>query len=112
MESFEGILVATTNLTMNLDKAFDRRFLYKIKFNAPSKETKSRIWKSKLENLTEADCLTLAEKYNFSGGQIDNIARKVLTEEILYGEKPDINKIKPTITEKIRVVKSLLILMI
>jgi hypothetical protein len=93
LENFEGILVATTNLTMNLDKAFDRRFLYKIKFNAPSTETKSKIWKSKLENLTEADCLTLAGKYNFSGGQIDNIARKVLTEEILYGEKPDINKI-------------------
>ena len=30
MESLEGIMIATTNLTSNLDKAFERRFLYKI----------------------------------------------------------------------------------
>jgi len=93
LENFDGILVATTNLTINLDKAFDRRFLYKIKFHAPSAGVKSQIWKSKLEDLPESDCLVLAEKYHFSGGQIDNIARKVLTEEVLYGEKPDLNKI-------------------
>lgn len=30
MENFEGILIATTNLAANFDKAFERRFLYKI----------------------------------------------------------------------------------
>ena len=30
METLEGIMIATTNLTSNLDKAFERRFLYKI----------------------------------------------------------------------------------
>ena len=33
MESLEGIMIATTNLTGNLDKAFERRFLYKIQFS-------------------------------------------------------------------------------
>jgi len=32
MEDLEGILIATTNLSENLDKAFERRFLYKINF--------------------------------------------------------------------------------
>ena len=35
MEKFEGIMIATTNLTTNLDKAFERRFFYKIKFDNP-----------------------------------------------------------------------------
>lgn len=30
MENFDGILIATTNLTNNLDKAFERRFLFKM----------------------------------------------------------------------------------
>ena len=33
MESIEGIMIATTNLTTNLDKAFERRFLYKIRLS-------------------------------------------------------------------------------
>ena len=39
IEDFSGILIATTNLTTNLDPAFDRRFLYKIRFNKPELET-------------------------------------------------------------------------
>ena len=31
MESIDGIMIATTNLTNNLDKAFERRFLYKVR---------------------------------------------------------------------------------
>ena len=31
MEMLDGILIATTNLAQNMDKAFERRFLYKIK---------------------------------------------------------------------------------
>ena len=35
MESLDGILIATTNLADNLDTAFERRFLYKIRFDKP-----------------------------------------------------------------------------
>lgn len=43
METLEGIMIATTNLTTNLDKAFERRFLYKIRFDKPSVEVRSKI---------------------------------------------------------------------
>ena len=43
METLEGILIATTNLTSNLDSAFERRFIYKVKFAAPSLEAKQAI---------------------------------------------------------------------
>ena len=52
MEAFDGILFATTNLTENLDKAFDRRFLFKLKFNHPDVETRHKIWKNKLPELS------------------------------------------------------------
>jgi SpoVK/Ycf46/Vps4 family AAA+-type ATPase len=48
LEDFRGILMATTNLTSNLDEAFERRFLFKIKYAKPSMGAKKSIWKSKL----------------------------------------------------------------
>ena len=38
MEKLDGILIATTNLTTNLDNAFERRFLYKIRFDRPDEK--------------------------------------------------------------------------
>ena len=46
METLNGIMIATTNLTQNLDKAFERRFLYKIKFEKPTVEARVLIWHS------------------------------------------------------------------
>ena len=40
METLDGILIATTNLAQNMDKAFERRFLYKIKFEKPTIEAR------------------------------------------------------------------------
>jgi hypothetical protein len=48
MENFDGILFATTNLVDNMDSAFERRFLFKVKFDKPNIENASKIWKSKL----------------------------------------------------------------
>ena len=42
IERFDGILIATTNLLENLDKAFSRRFNYKIEFVKPNHRAKSR----------------------------------------------------------------------
>jgi SpoVK/Ycf46/Vps4 family AAA+-type ATPase len=49
LEDFRGIMMATTNLTANLDEAFERRFLFKIKYARPSMGAKTSIWKSKLD---------------------------------------------------------------
>lgn len=94
METLEGILIATTNLTSNLDSAFERRFIYKVKFAAPSLEAKQAIWQSMIPSLSEKDAATLASAYNFSGGQIENIARKQTVEYILSGEEPSVATIR------------------
>lgn len=85
LESFGGILIATTNLTNNLDKAFERRFLFKIKFQQPSIPIRSKIWKMRLPELAESEANYLADSFDFSGGQIDNIIRKKEITEVLQG---------------------------
>lgn len=86
MENLKGILIATTNLAQNMDKAFERRFLYKIKFNKPSLEARMNIWHTMLPSLNDDDLRALAVKYDFSGGQIENIARHYTIDGILHGE--------------------------
>jgi len=89
METLDGIMIATTNLQQNLDKAFERRFLYKIKFEKPTVEARVLIWRTMIPDLSEMDVKTLAAKYDFSGGQIENIARHYTIDSILHDAKED-----------------------
>lgn len=93
MEDLDGILIATTNLTASLDKAFERRFLYKIRFDNPSAEARSRIWRKMIPELSEAEAASLASDFPFSGGQIENVSRKRTIGEILSGEQPSFSDI-------------------
>ncbi len=93
MENLDGILIATTNLADNLDGAFERRFLFKIRYDKPTVEAKKKIWMNKLPLLSEEDAQTLAANYEFSGGQIDNIARKALMQEVVKGDKPTLSQL-------------------
>ena len=73
IEKFQGILIATTNFMESLDKAFSRRFDYKIEFKKPNYEERIKIWqkilpqKAKFEN--GFDIEKLAE-FELSGAQI------------------------------------------
>jgi len=88
MEKLNGILIATTNLTQNMDAAFERRFLFKIDFSKPSLETRISVWQSLIPSLSPEDCDTLAGAFDLSGGQIENIARKYTVETVLTGTPP------------------------
>ena len=92
METLDGILIATTNLAQNMDKAFERRFLYKIKFEKPTVEARMSMWHEMIPSLKEEDSRILASKYDFSGGQIENIARHYTIGNILHGSSDDIVK--------------------
>ena len=90
MESLEGIMICTTNLTTCLDKAFDRRFLFKLQFDKPTNEARKCIWQSMLEGLNDEQATYLANHFDFSGGQIQNISRKQVINAIFSG-KDDID---------------------
>lgn len=85
MENLNGILIATTNLQSNMDRAFERRFLYKIQFDRPDVQSRAKIWNTMIPELDGSTINSLAQKYDFSGGQIENIARHYTIETILKG---------------------------
>jgi len=94
LEQLEGILIATTNLTSNLDSAFERRFLYKVEFKKPETQVKIEIWKAMIPELSDKDAAALAREFNFSGGEIENISRKMTVDSILYGCEPSLKKLR------------------
>ena len=89
MESLDGILIATTNLTQNLDSAFERRFLYKICFDRPDVSVREKIWHTMIPSLSSQECHDLAVSYELSGGQMENVSRKFTINAILHGDETD-----------------------
>jgi hypothetical protein len=94
IEDLDGILIATTNLTSNLDTAFERRFIYKIEFHKPDTDVKTMIWRSMLKDISVDDARQLASHFDFSGGQIENIARKRTVDYILSGKFASLTEIE------------------
>ena len=87
METLDGILIATTNLTSNLDKAFERRFLYKIKYEKPTAQARAQIWKIMLPELSDDQADRLGNLFDLSGGEIENIVRRNTVNWILNGDQ-------------------------
>ncbi len=78
IEKFEGVLIATTNLLQNLDKAFSRRFNYKLEFKKPGTRQRVQLWQLMLpENADYEDgfAIDTLASYNLTGGQINMIIK-------------------------------------
>lgn len=90
MESFEGILIAATNLEENLDEAVMRRFTYKLKLSYLTDEgkqiffaryfdtplTEDEKWRlCRIDNLTPGDFRTTKESLYYLVGKQTNDAR-------------------------------------
>ncbi|MGK0255766.1 MAG: SpoVK/Ycf46/Vps4 family AAA+-type ATPase, partial [Arcobacteraceae bacterium] len=78
IEKFDGILVATTNLLDNIDKAFSRRFNYKIEFLKPDDKQRKILWRKlipealPLSDDFDIDKLSIAQ---LTGGQIELVIK-------------------------------------
>ena len=67
--------------------------LYKLRFEKPSLEARRLIWRELMPEITQDVALQLAEGYSFSGGQIENVARKSAIASILGGHEPSLAEI-------------------
>lgn len=77
MESFDGILVATTNASERIEQAFLRRFDAVVDFPQPDPATRLALWKRHLPSdhgIGRARLEEIALKCAFSGGLIRNAA--------------------------------------
>ncbi len=88
IEKFDGILVATTNLLDSIDKAFSRRFNYKIEFLKPDEKQRKMLWEKLLPKdlpLEKSFSIDKLSKRALTGGQIEmvikNTAYKLAIED-------------------------------
>ena len=88
IENFKGMLIATTNLLENIDKAFSRRFNYKIEFKKPDETQRVQLWEKMLPKeapYEDGFSIESLAKYSLTGGQINliikNTAYKVAVRE-------------------------------
>lgn len=90
IENFKGMLIATTNLLENIDKAFSRRFNYKIEFKKPDAIQREKLWKLMLPIEAPYAKDVLVEnlaKYSLTGGQISLIVKNT-AYKVAVMEKP------------------------
>lgn len=76
LEVFQGILIATTNLCINLDDAFERRFTYKFQFGRAGKEAIKSVWNSYFPDIDPKVVERLVADHDLSPAQIANLAKK------------------------------------
>ncbi|CAN5806388.1 hypothetical protein BH20ACI4_BH20ACI4_12120 [soil metagenome] len=77
LESFEGILIVTTNANERIDSAFQRRMDTVVEFAAPDAEERRQIWDLHLpeENkISQTRFEEIIQRCKLTGGQIRNIA--------------------------------------
>jgi AAA+ superfamily predicted ATPase len=85
-EDFKGISFSTTNLASHLDKAFERRFLYKVEFNKPSDKVRNQIINTAFKDIHPETISKVVSNFELTGGQISNIKKKLLLKSIVDGE--------------------------
>jgi SpoVK/Ycf46/Vps4 family AAA+-type ATPase len=81
LESFDGVVIFTTNLAANFDPAFERRIRTHVLFEMPGVEEREQIWRVQFHpTLTpladDVDFGELAKRYEASGGDIRNAVLK------------------------------------
>ena len=101
MENFEGILIATTNLHGNLDPAFERRFLFKTRFDLPGVEPRLKIWQAQFPGISDEEAANLAREFTLSGGQIENVARKMAIGSVLTGSGQSVEQLQQYCREEL-----------
>ena len=77
LESYTGIVIVTTNAGSAIDPAFRRRMDHVVRFHLPDAEERLYLWHAHLPPCHAIDAAAIEEaavRYQFTGGQIRNIA--------------------------------------
>jgi hypothetical protein len=79
IESYDGIVILSTNLRSNIDTAFLRRLQFGIYFDAPDVQCRMQIWRKSFPGdapiARDVSFLKLAQRYEtLTGGQIKTVA--------------------------------------
>jgi SpoVK/Ycf46/Vps4 family AAA+-type ATPase len=80
IESFEGIVLLTTNRDTSIDEAFRRRLRFRIEFPTPDAGEREQLWRSMIPTTAplagDVDFGALADRFQMTGGYIKNAAMR------------------------------------
>jgi SpoVK/Ycf46/Vps4 family AAA+-type ATPase len=80
MDTFRGIVILSSNRPFTLDRAFDRRIRWKLRFPLPDIAAREQIWRKSVPPDAPVDpCVnysSLAQMFDFAGGTIRNVVLK------------------------------------
>ncbi len=78
LETFKGILIATTNLYQNIDEAFHRRFLFQCLLDYPDADTRRLLLQqSSVGKYLSPEALGKLQELRWTAAQLQNIERKL-----------------------------------
>jgi ATPase family associated with various cellular activities (AAA) len=92
LESFEGILIVTTNAGDRIDSAFQRRMDTVVEFVRPESAERRQIWRLHLPEknaIADGFLEETIQRCDLTGGQIRNIALHAAS--LALGEEKDLN---------------------
>lgn len=91
LESFDGLLIVTTNAADRIDPAFARRMDATLEFALPDPQTRYRLWRAQLPPVHRIGTEALEEvalRCSLSGGQIRNAALHATLLALERGNEP------------------------
>jgi SpoVK/Ycf46/Vps4 family AAA+-type ATPase len=111
METYQGLAILTTNLKDSLDKAFNRRLRFIVKFSFPDIAERTLIWQRVFPKDTPTQGLDFSSlaRLNVTGGNIRSIAlnaaflaaqlgEPVMMKHILRATQSEYTKLDMTLT--------------
>jgi hypothetical protein len=84
LERFQGILLVTTNTPKHFDKAFERRFQFRIEFQPPNEHARLQMLRDTFPDSPEEKLRALASECIFTGAELQGALRK-LKIQVLCG---------------------------
>lgn len=84
VEDCRGVVAVATNHPQLFDKAFERRFLFQLKFELPDAKTRYKIFSNynHVFKRSDVELLVAAETFVISGSQIKNMAIRYHMQEL------------------------------
>ncbi|WP_247729527.1 ATP-binding protein [Halovivax limisalsi] len=79
IETYDGIVVLTTNYATNMDTAFARRITHSIRFDRPDQDARAEIWANAFPEDTPIEDLDTEwlAGFEYSGGEISKLAKHI-----------------------------------
>jgi SpoVK/Ycf46/Vps4 family AAA+-type ATPase len=80
LERFQGILLVTTNTPKHFDKAFERRFQFRLQFNAPGEQTRLQLLRNALPEGKLPVLQRIACECQVTAAELQNALRRLHIE--------------------------------